>query len=72
MKELLSSLFFSFYSAGRYSYLCTEYVPGGSLNDFLRRNRSTISIRKWLKMVLTAINGMMYLVEQGIVHRGIV
>ncbi len=51
------------------TYLCTEYVTGGSLDNFLKQNDKTISPKTRVEMAVTATRGMQYLVQQGIIHR---
>ena len=50
-------------------YFCTELLDD-SLDKFLEKHPNEFPWKELLKMALTIIEGMIYLVQQQIVHRG--
>lgn len=46
-----------------------EYVPGGSLLDFLSKNQNKLKTDTLLKLAIDAARGMVYLEKRGVVHR---
>ncbi|XP_057974875.1 serine/threonine-protein kinase STY46-like isoform X2 [Malania oleifera] len=52
-------------------HLCivTEYMPGGSLYDYLHRNHNVLTIFKVLKFAIDVCKGMGYLHQNNIIHR---
>lgn len=49
--------------------IVTEYMPGGSLYDFLRRQETKLDFALLLKFGLDICNGMVYLHQNNIIHR---
>lgn len=50
--------------------MCTEYVSGGNLIDFLRARQDSLCTPDFLKIAHSGVSGLIYLSEHKIVHRG--
>ncbi|KAF2291233.1 hypothetical protein GH714_020787 [Hevea brasiliensis] len=52
-------------------HLCivTEYMPGGSLYDFLHKNHNVLKLPQLLKFAIDVCRGMEYLHQNNIIHR---
>ncbi|XP_057423662.1 serine/threonine-protein kinase STY8-like isoform X2 [Lotus japonicus] len=52
-------------------HLCivTEYMPGGSLYDYLHKNHNVLELSQLLKFALDVCKGMEYLHANNIIHR---
>ncbi|XP_021641213.2 serine/threonine-protein kinase STY8 isoform X2 [Hevea brasiliensis] len=52
-------------------HLCivTEYMPGGSLYDFLHKNHNLLKLPQLLKFAIDVCRGMEYLHQNNIIHR---
>ncbi|KAK7279851.1 hypothetical protein RJT34_24910 [Clitoria ternatea] len=52
-------------------HLCiiTEYMPGGSLYDYLHKNRNVLELSQLLKFAIDVCKGMEYLHQKNIIHR---
>jgi len=50
-------------------YIVTEFLPLGSVKDFLIKEGTNISVEDILKMARGTAAGMLYLSENGIIHR---
>ncbi|CAI0396094.1 unnamed protein product [Linum tenue] len=55
----------------RSPHLCivTEYMPGGSLYDYLHENHKTLKLPQLLKFAIDVSKGMEYLHQNNIIHR---
>lgn len=51
-------------------YMCTEYVAGGNLIEFLHQKQDELSTTDILKIAHSGVAGLIYLSEHKIVHRG--
>ncbi|XP_065848247.1 serine/threonine-protein kinase STY8-like isoform X2 [Euphorbia lathyris] len=49
--------------------IVTEYMPGGSLYDYLHKNRSVLKLPQLLKFAIDVCKGMEYLHRNNIIHR---
>ncbi|KAL5703705.1 non-specific serine/threonine protein kinase [Ranunculus cassubicifolius] len=49
--------------------IITEFMPGGSLYDYLHKNRNVLDLRLLLKFAIDVCNGMEYLHRNNIIHR---
>jgi serine/threonine protein kinase len=61
--------FFGIYTNNDHTYIVTEFLSQGALDDLLRKNRETISLLDLLAISRDAAAGMSYLEEKKIVHR---
>ncbi|CAN1175817.1 Serine/threonine-protein kinase STY17 [Linum perenne] len=54
-----------------YPNLCivTEYMPGGSLYDYLHKNHDSLKLSQLLKFAIDVSKGMEYLHQNNIIHR---
>ncbi|CAJ1973163.1 unnamed protein product [Sphenostylis stenocarpa] len=50
-------------------YLVTEYMPGGSMFDFLHKQKTTLALPSLLKVAIDVCEGMKYLHQNNIIHR---
>lgn len=50
-------------------FIITEYMPGGSLYDFLRKNQIDLNFSQLLRFAIDICKGMEYLHEKNIIHR---
>ncbi|KAJ6685252.1 SERINE/THREONINE-PROTEIN KINASE TNNI3K-RELATED [Salix purpurea] len=52
-------------------HLCivTEFMPGGSLYDYLHKNHNILELHQVLKFVIDVCKGMEYLHQKNIIHR---
>ncbi|KAK7391274.1 hypothetical protein VNO78_19688 [Psophocarpus tetragonolobus] len=52
-------------------HLCivTEYMPGGSLYDYVHKNHNVLELSQLLKFAIDVCKGMGYLHENSIIHR---
>ncbi|XWS15249.1 hypothetical protein CRYUN_Cryun35bG0078500 [Craigia yunnanensis] len=52
-------------------HLCiiTEYMPGGSLYDYLHKNHNVLKLSQLLKFAIDVCKGMEYLHQNDIIHR---
>lgn len=50
--------------------MCTEFIHLGDLLEFLIKNKTILTIPILLKIALSAVKGMAFLSQQGIIHRG--
>jgi len=50
-------------------YLCIEFVSGGSLDDYLKKNK--LSEKELLKLTISGLKGLKYLERNRIIHRDI-
>ncbi|CAN6543595.1 unnamed protein product [Malus baccata var. baccata] len=52
-------------------HLCivTEYMPGGSLYDYLHKNHNILKLSELLKFAIDVCKGMEYLHQNNIIHR---
>ncbi|CAL2276122.1 unnamed protein product [Prunus armeniaca] len=52
-------------------HLCivTEYMPGGSLYDYLHKNHNVLKLSELLKFAIDVCKGMEYLHHKNIIHR---
>ncbi|KAJ7969832.1 putative Protein kinase [Quillaja saponaria] len=55
----------------KFPHLCivTEYMPGGSLYDYLHKNHNVLELPQLLKFAIDVCKGMEYLHKSNIVHR---
>eukprot|EP00261_Vitis_vinifera_P031002 XP_019072245.1 PREDICTED: serine/threonine-protein kinase STY8 isoform X2 [Vitis vinifera] len=55
----------------RSPHLCivTEYMPGGSLYDYLHKNHNVLKLPQLLKFAIDVCKGMGYLHQNNIIHR---
>lgn len=49
--------------------LSAEYMPGGSLYDYLHKNQNIFEISQLLKFAIDVSKGMEYLHQNNIIHR---
>ncbi|KAF5181116.1 Serine/threonine-protein kinase STY46 [Thalictrum thalictroides] len=58
-------------ACAKLSHLCivTEYMPGGSLYDYLHRLHNVLELPLLLKFAIDVCNGMEYLHQNDIIHR---
>lgn len=49
--------------------LRVEYMPGGSLYDYLHRNHNTLKLSQLLRFAIDVCKGMEYLHQNNIIHR---
>ncbi|KAK9757414.1 hypothetical protein RND81_01G161300 [Saponaria officinalis] len=49
--------------------IVTEYMPGGSLYNYLHRNRKNVKLSELLKFAIDVSKGMEYLHHSNIIHR---
>ncbi|KAL5703699.1 non-specific serine/threonine protein kinase [Ranunculus cassubicifolius] len=49
--------------------IITEFMPGGSLYDYLHKNRNVLDLHLLLKFAIDVCNGMEYLHRNNIIHR---
>ena len=52
-----------------YIVLLAEYMPGGSLYDYLHKNRNVLNLSELLKFAIHVCKGMAYLHHNDIIHR---
>ncbi|KAG2400744.1 Serine/threonine-protein kinase [Vigna angularis] len=50
-------------------YLVTEYMPGGSMFDFLHKQKTALALPCLLKVAIDVSEGMKYLHQNNIIHR---
>ncbi|KAI9098440.1 hypothetical protein K1719_025065 [Acacia pycnantha] len=50
-------------------WIVTEYMPGGSLYDYLHKNRNMLNLSQLLKFAMDVCKGMEYLHRNNIIHR---
>ncbi|XP_068482388.1 serine/threonine-protein kinase STY46-like isoform X7 [Phaseolus vulgaris] len=50
-------------------YLVTEYMPGGSMFDFLHKQKTALTLPSLLKVAIDVSEGMKYLHQNNIIHR---
>ncbi|WVZ19986.1 hypothetical protein V8G54_007308 [Vigna mungo] len=50
-------------------YLVTEYMPGGSMFDFLHKQKTALALPSLLKVAIDVSEGMKYLHQNNIIHR---
>ncbi|XP_027904581.1 serine/threonine-protein kinase STY46-like isoform X1 [Vigna unguiculata] len=50
-------------------YLVTEYMPGGSMFDFLHKQKTALALPTLLKVAIDVCEGMKYLHQNNIIHR---
>lgn len=50
-------------------FLCAEYMPGGSLYDYLHTNHNVLKLSQLLKFAIDVCRGMEYLHQNDIIHR---
>uniref|UniRef100_A0A803NJ03 non-specific serine/threonine protein kinase n=2 Tax=Cannabis sativa TaxID=3483 RepID=A0A803NJ03_CANSA len=55
----------------KFPNLCivTEFMPGGSLYDYLHKNRNVVKLPQLLKFAIDVCRGMEYLHQNDIIHR---
>ncbi|XP_038696806.1 serine/threonine-protein kinase STY46-like isoform X2 [Tripterygium wilfordii] len=55
----------------KFPHLCivTEYMPGGSLYDYLHKNHNVLKLSQLLKFGIDVCKGMNYLHQNNIIHR---
>ncbi|XP_050268583.1 serine/threonine-protein kinase STY46-like isoform X1 [Quercus robur] len=55
----------------KFPHLCivTEYMPGGSLYDYLHKNHNILELSQLLKFAIDVCKGMEYLHQKNIIHR---
>ncbi|KAM3711535.1 hypothetical protein ACB098_01G116900 [Castanea mollissima] len=55
----------------KFPHLCivTEYMPGGSLYDYLHKNHNILELSQLLKFAIDVCKGMEYLHQNNIIHR---
>ena len=46
-----------------------EYMPGGSLYDYLHKNHNILELSQLLKFAIDVCKGMEYLHQKNIIHR---
>lgn len=46
-----------------------EFMPGGSLFDYLHRNRTKMELSQLVKFAIDVCSGMEYLHQNNIIHR---
>ncbi|KAK6938291.1 Serine-threonine/tyrosine-protein kinase, catalytic domain, partial [Dillenia turbinata] len=58
-------------ACARSPHLCivTEFMPGGSLYDYLHKNRNVLKLSQLLKFAIDVSKGMEYLHQHKIIHR---
>lgn len=49
--------------------LYAEYMPGGSLYDYLHKNHMALKLSQLLKFSIDVCKGMEYLHQKNIIHR---
>lgn len=49
--------------------LFAEYMPGGSLYEYLHKNRNDLKLAQLVKFAIDVCKGMEYLHQNGIIHR---
>jgi len=47
----------------------TEYMPGGSMFDFLHKQKTALTLPSLLKVAIDVSEGMKYLHQNNIIHR---
>jgi serine/threonine protein kinase len=52
-------------------YLCTEFVSGGDLENYLKKNKNLLNEEKLLKLTLSGLRGLKYLERGNVIHRDI-
>lgn len=52
-----------------YYALLAEFMPGGSLYDFLHKNHNVLKLPQLLKFAIDVCRGMEYLHQNDIIHR---
>ncbi|KAL1543710.1 non-specific serine/threonine protein kinase [Salvia divinorum] len=50
-------------------YIVTEYMPGGSLYEYLHKNHPAIKLPQLLKFAIDICKGMEYLHQKNVIHR---
>ncbi|CAN6555671.1 unnamed protein product [Malus baccata var. baccata] len=50
-------------------FIVTEYMPGGSLYDYLHKNHNILKLSELLKFAIDVCKGMEYLHHNNIIHR---
>lgn len=50
-------------------FLLAEYMPGGSLYDYLHKNHNVLKLSELLKFAIDVCKGMEYLHHNNIIHR---
>lgn len=63
-------LFLGIFNDNGTLYMCTEYVSGGNLIEFLYQRQDYLSTTDLLKIAHSGVSGLIYLSEHKIVHRG--
>ncbi|KAH3756894.1 Tyrosine-protein kinase Src42A [Pelomyxa schiedti] len=61
--------FYGIYDSSEGRFICTEYLPLGSLDVFLRGQGVNMTFNDLLDMALGTAAGMKYLSDQAVVHR---
>ncbi|KAJ6730608.1 SERINE/THREONINE-PROTEIN KINASE TNNI3K-RELATED [Salix viminalis] len=56
-------------SSVRMMFLLAEFMPGGSLYDYLHKNHNILELHQVLKFVIDVCKGMEYLHQKNIIHR---
>lgn len=51
------------------SFLLAEFMPGGSLYEYLHRNHTTMELSQLVKFAIDVCSGMEYLHQNDIIHR---
>ena len=49
--------------------IITEYCPGGSLSNYIKKNKGKIPFQRKLQMLLDISHGMQYLHAKNVIHR---
>lgn len=60
---------YGIYVENRVYYLVTEFVSGGSLEDFVQKNQGTITPNNMIQMAKDIASGMAALEQAKIIHR---